>query len=129
MSPDNIKRSGWPGTARTPLNGLDMALAQFCHSMQPSDDVRHRWLAALASGHACLDLQDWPQQAAEVLGWPAEQLQVLPAGLAKAAVNLPWAQGDNSPLVLEGHRLYLRRAWQAEQTIKQNLRERLQQSL
>ena len=72
MSVGNINRSGWPGTARTPLNGLDMALAQFCHSMQPSDDVRHRWLAALAShqwgrGHACLDLQDWSQQAAEVL--------------------------------------------------------------
>ena len=134
MSVGNINRSGWPGAARTPLNGLDMALAQFCHSMQPSDDVRHRWLAALAShqwgrGHACLDLQNWPQQAAEVLGWPTEQLQALPAGLAEAAGNLPWAQGDNSPLVLHGHRLYLRRAWQAEQTIKQNLTQRLQQSL
>lgn len=134
MSLPPISRSAWPGTARTPLNALDTAFAEFCHSMQPSDDLRHRWLAALAShqwgrGHACLDLKNWPSQAAEVLGWPTEQSQALPAGLADAARSLPWAQGDASPLVMDGHRLYLRRAWQAEQTIKQNLTERLQLSL
>ena len=134
MSLPSVSRSVWPGTARTPLNQLDTAFAQFCHSMQPSDDLRHRWLAALAShqwgrGHACLDLKNWPPQAAEVLGWSTEQCQALPTGLADAARSLPWAQGDGSPLVMDGHRLYLRRAWQAEQTIKHNLSLRLQQSL
>ena len=134
MSLPSVSRSVWPGTARTPLNQLDTAFAQFCHSMQPSDDLRHLWLAALAShqwgrGHACLDLKNWPPQAAEVLGWSTEQCQALPTGLADAARSLPWAQGDVSPLVMDGHRLYLRRAWQAEQTIKHNLSLRLQQSL
>ena len=84
MKLSELTRTGWPGSARTPLQALDLAFAQFCQQQQPSEWIQHRWLAALTSyqwgrGHACLDLQDWPQQAAEVLGWPAEQLQVLPA--------------------------------------------------
>ncbi|MSQ65678.1 MAG: exodeoxyribonuclease V subunit alpha [Limnohabitans sp.] len=134
MSLSQLTRNDWSGTSRTPLNGLDLSLAQLCHSLQPSDDLRHRWLAALVShqwgrGHACLDLAGWPQQAAAMLDWTAEQLQALPDDLAAGLHSLPWTQGDNSPLVCAGKRLYLRRAWLAEQTIKDNLTTRLQQSM
>jgi exodeoxyribonuclease V alpha subunit len=91
-------------------------------------------LAALAShqwgrGHACLDLRDWSSQAAQVLAWTADQLQALPSDLATALQTLPWTQGEHSPLVLSAQRLYLRRAWQAEQTIRDNLQLRLQQAV
>ena len=134
MSLKDITDSAWPGVTATPLSKLDIALAQFCHGKQPSSDVRHRWLAALVShqwgrGHACLDLSQSPEQTAIALSWSTEQLQALPADLADAAHHMPWTQGDNSPLVLTGQRLYLRRAWQAEQTIQDNLATRLQQSL
>jgi exodeoxyribonuclease V alpha subunit len=43
--------------------------------------------------------------------------------------TLPWIQGDNSPLVLvqdtQGDRLYLRRAWNAEQSIRQHILQRI----
>jgi exodeoxyribonuclease V alpha subunit len=129
-----LTRNSWPGSARTPLQALDLAFAQFCQQQQPSEVLEHRWLAALTSyqwgrGHACLDLQDWPAQAASVLNWTAEQCQSLPTNLHLTANNLPWAQGEQSPLVWDGQRLYLRRAWQAEQTIRHNLSTRLQQTL
>ena len=129
-----LTRHPLPGSARTPLTALDWALAQFCHSLQASDDERHRWLAALAShqwgrGHACLDTSGWPQRAAEQLAWSPEQLQALPSDLIDGLHSLPWTQGENSPLVLAGDKLYLRRAWQAEHTIRDNLQARLQQSV
>ena len=64
-----------------------------------------------------------------MLNWTAEQCQSLPTDLHLAANNLPWAQGEQSPLVWDGQRLYLRRAWQAEQTIRHNLSTRLEQTL
>ena len=132
MSLRELTHSAWPGTGATPLNGLDLSLAQFCHALQPSPDIRHRWLVALVShqwgrGHACLDLSHWSQQTADLLGWTTEQLQALPPDLVTATDSLPWIHGDNSPLVLSGHRLYLRRAWHAEQSIQQNLAARLRQ--
>jgi exodeoxyribonuclease V alpha subunit len=96
------------------------------------------WLAALAShqwgrGHACLDLATLQTEAAALLGWNEEQTAVLPADLHQAAITLPWTQGDASPLVLTesesdastGARLYLRRAWTAEQNIRANIAQRL----
>ena len=118
----------------TPLTGLDKSLANLLHSKQPSDDPRHLWLAALTShqwgrGHACLDLATLQTQAAALLGWNDEQTSALPADLHQAANTLPWTQGDASPLVLtedtQGARLYLRRAWTAEQNIRQNIAQRL----
>jgi exodeoxyribonuclease V alpha subunit len=134
MRLSDITDNAWLGAAATPLSGLDIALAQFCHGMQASSDIRHRWLAALVShqwgrGHACLDLSQSPEQTAIALSWSPEQLQALPADLADAAHHIPWIQGDSSPLVLSAQRLYLRRAWQAEQTIQKNLATRLQQTL
>jgi exodeoxyribonuclease V alpha subunit len=120
---------------RAPFTRLDLAFAQYCHLQQPSDRVAHRWLAALTShqwgrGHACLDLQHWPPDAADhPLGWATPALQSLPEDLVEALDDLPWVEGDASPLVREGLRLYLRRAWEAEQTIRQHLRARMAQPM
>jgi exodeoxyribonuclease V alpha subunit len=117
-----------------PLTALDRAFAAFLATRQPTADARHLWLAALAShqygrGHACLDLSALASEPAELLGWKREALDLLPADLADAAPDLPWCQGGpTSPLVLEGPatagRLYLRRAWQSEQTVLARLAER-----
>lgn len=130
----DLLKQPWGQAHATPLTGLDTALANLLHSKQPSDDPRHLWLAALTShqwgrGHACLDLATLQNQAAALLGWSDEQVAVLPADLHQAASTLPWTQGDASPLVLtedtQAARLYLRRAWTAEQNIRQNIAQRL----
>jgi len=115
-----------------PLTALDRAFARFLQQAQPSEDGRHGWLAALTShqfgrGHACLDLALLASTGAQLLGWDAKLQALLPADLAQAADSLPWAQGDASPLVLDGQRLYLRRNWLAEQHIRASIAARLAQ--
>jgi len=115
-----------------PLTTLDLSLARFLQEAQPSVDARHAWLAALVShqfgrGHACLDLAVLTHHGVAYLGWEARLQAQLPADLTPAAASLPWAQGDASPLVLQQGRLYLRRNWQAEQTIRVSIRARLAQ--
>lgn len=116
------------------LSGLDMALANFLNTHQVSEDPRHLWLAALTSyqwgrGHACLDLNALQSQTHTLLGWSDEHITAIPKQLSVAASTLPWIQGDNSPLVLvqdtQGDRLYLRRAWNAEQSIRQHILQRI----
>ena len=119
----------WQAAAQAPFSDLDRAFVAFLLATQPSDDVRHAWLAALAShqygqGHACLDLQALQLNAADTLSWNSEQLQLLPPDLPAAAATLPWAQQANSPLVLVGHRLYLRRPYSSEQQILHSLQQR-----
>ena len=120
------------------LNGLDISFANFLQSHQASSDIRHFWLAALTShqwgrGHACLDLAALQSQAQQLLGWNQEQLEALPENLSAAAKNMPWVQGDSSPLVFaqdaQGERLYLRRAWHAEQTIQQQIIQRIRHAI
>ncbi len=120
------------------LTGLDISLANYFNSQQVSDDPRHLWLAALTSyqwgrGHACLDLNALQLQASALLGWNDEQVTALPKHLSAAAPALPWIQGDNSPLVLvqdtQGERLYLRRAWNAEQSIREHILQRINLSI
>jgi exodeoxyribonuclease V alpha subunit len=137
-----LLQSSWAQTA--PLTGLDKSLANLLQSKQPSDDPRHLWLAALTShqwgrGHACLDLAALPSEAGALLGWSDEQVALLPTDLHDAAATLAWTQGEASPLVLvqdigqenqQGYsahsaRLYLRRAWAAEQAIRQRITQRL----
>jgi len=117
---------------------LDRAFADFLQSQAPSSDHRHHALAALTSyqmgrGHTCLDLQGLQDQAAALLGWTAMQAQALPADLSAAVASLPWCVGEGAPLVLAGkapaQRLYLRRAYQAEQDVMHALRARLAQPL
>jgi len=122
----NLLASGWRGTSLTPLSDLDIALVQLLQNLQASSDERHLWLAALAShqwgrGHACLDLNAWPDNAGFLLGWSPQALAALPVNLALGLSNIPWTQGEHSPLVVEDKRLYLRRAWAAEQDIRKRL--------
>ena len=120
------------------LTGLDISLANYFNSQQVSDDPRHLWLAALTSyqwgrGHACLDLNALQLQASALLGWNDEQVAALPKHLSASAPTLPWIQGDNSPLVFvkdaQGERLYLRRAWNAEQSIREHILQRINLSI
>jgi len=117
---------------------LDRAFADFLQFQAPSSDPRHHGLAALTSyqmgrGHTCLDLQALQDQTAALLGWTAAQAQALPADLSAASASLPWCVGEGAPLVLTGEahaqRLYLRRAYQAEQDVMHALRARLAQPL
>ena len=128
----------WTLASELPLRDLDTVFANFINSQQPSPDMRHVWLAALTShqwgrGHACLDLAQLRSDAAQLLGWQPEEAAQLPPNLADAASSLPWTQGEHSPLVWQANphdtdgRLYLRRAWVAEQTIRQQISQRLAQ--
>jgi exodeoxyribonuclease V alpha subunit len=115
-----------------PCSGLDLAFARFLQQTQASADPRHELLAALASwqfgrGHACLDLALLDSAGVAALGWDARASAWLPDGLGAAAATLPWIEGPNSPLVLDGHRLYLRRNWNAEQSIRAAIEARLRQ--
>jgi exodeoxyribonuclease V alpha subunit len=116
-------RPRWQGT---PLTALDTAMAHSFQALQPSDDVRHLWLAALTHhqwtrGHACLELPALVQNPVALLGWEAPEAQSLPVDLPAAVSTLPWAQGTSSPLVVSGDRIYLRRAFEAEQRIRSAL--------
>ena len=123
-----------------PLTGLDRAFAQYLHQAQPSSDPRHGLLATLVSyqfgrGHACLDLDLLQQNGPMALGLDQRALPLLPTDLSQSAASLPWIQsqgeghnqGVNSPLVLDGPRLYLRRNWSAEQSIRASITARLAQ--
>ncbi|MFY8178805.1 MAG: AAA family ATPase, partial [Limnohabitans sp.] len=130
----DLLKQPWAQAHPTPLTSLDTALANLLQSKQPSDDPCHLWLAALTShqwgrGHACLDLATLQTQAGALLGWSDAQTASLPADLHQAAETLPWTRGEASPLVLakdtQGTRLYLRRAWTAEQAIRHHIAQRL----
>ena len=125
-----------PMTASTPLTALDLTFANVLQARQPSHDDRHRWLAALVShqwsrGHACLPLPALADDAAPLLGWSDAAVAALPSGWGDAVRDLPWCAGPASPLVLsdDGQRLYLRRAWQAEQQIRAAVQTRAHAAL
>ena len=127
----------WASDVESAFSALDLAFAAYLQGAMPSDDPCHAVLAALVShqygrGHACLDLASLTDDPARTLGWDASALAVLrgvaPAGWHAAAASLPWTQGQDSPLVLDGPRLYLRRNWAAEQLIRASIAERLSQA-
>jgi len=133
------------------IRPLDLSLIQMLKAQmlkqqraQPLPDDVWRWLALgsaqLAQGHLCLDLAQVLQQPALLLS-PAQrhgktlallQQWLLPQKLTEVLTQLQQAepvvsaaaqQLQNSPYVLEGSRLYLRRYWQYEQQIKQYLQQ------
>lgn len=115
-----------------PLTGLDKTFVKYLQENQPSDDPQHALLAALTSyqfgrGHACLDLNALQNFGAESLGLDSRANSLVPKLLIQAADSLPWAKGENSPMVLDGHRLYLRRNWNAEQSIRAAIKARMAQ--
>ena len=128
------------------IRPLDFALVQMLQQKAGKflpDDL-WCWLALgsaqLAQGHLCLDIAQVLQQPALLLS-PSQrygktlqliqqwlfpmQLNALQALLqhAEPVVALAGAPQHNSPFVLEGNRLYLRRYWQYEQQIKNYLNQ------
>lgn len=124
------------------LRPVDRALARFLHDECPDAHPLLLLAAALAShqlgrGHACLDLRatladPWmalslpPESAAaEAAGappvLPAEVLSGISLNDWRAALQHAELTADGpgqTPLVLAGDRLYLRRYWQCERTIE-----------
>lgn len=152
-SPFASALAGWPWTA------LDVAWLQFLKSHQTTLEPLHDLLALLVSyqmgrGHACLDLDALIHDPAHLLDWTDAQTKALnqlvansklneqPVDLfatpynpwAGAAKTMPWATGDNSPILLsfkedgQAQRVYLRRAWHAEQSIQASVQMRLSQN-
>ena len=108
----------------------------------------------MGRGHACLDLDALIQDPANLLDWtdaqtkalhqqlanskldeqPADLFAVLHNPWAQAAKTMPWAIGDHSPIMVsfkedgQAQRVYLRRAWHAEQSIQASVQMRLSQN-
>ncbi|WP_225737618.1 exodeoxyribonuclease V subunit alpha [Dyella acidiphila] len=113
------------------LRPLDLAFARFIGERDPQADPRLLLLAALTSqllgeGHPCLDLQALEALAAEH-AWPREWLDLLATTALPVSPLLASADGlpANAPLVLDRHRLYLRRYWRYECGVAQQMLARL----
>jgi exodeoxyribonuclease V alpha subunit len=131
------------------LRALDAGFARFLWLEEPQAPPLLVLAAALAShqlgrGHVCLDLQatlddpafalslppDGPQAlaAAEPPQAPAEVLAGVNLARWLTALDQPALVGTdagNTPLVLVGTRLYLRRYWQYEQDVRAGIERRL----
>lgn len=147
---DAIERwvqAGW-------LRELDRSLAAFFSRLAPAADPMVILAAALAShqlgrGHACLDLRATLHDAQRALSLPPEgaapaqdRAEALPAteapsqwlhglsldawtGALDAQPALVGAGPGATPLVRAGHRLYLRRYWQYEQSVRAEVARRV----
>ena len=116
-------------SAAQALTPLDRAWADFLCQQIPASHPSQIWLAALTShqwgrGHACLDVAALQADPARLLGWNQADANALPNDWAEALASLPWCEGAHSPMVAHQHRLYLRRAWRAEASIRQQLQAR-----
>ncbi|KAA3651799.1 MAG: exodeoxyribonuclease V subunit alpha [Proteobacteria bacterium] len=133
-------------TERGWLRPIDGAFAAFLRHEVPAAPPLLILAAALAShqlgrGHVCLDLAATLADPAFALSLPPDGAEPAPAerlpGAVLRTVTLEaWlaalrcealvGHGDGaSPLVLVGHRLYLRRYWQYEQAVRQGIDQRL----
>lgn len=132
------------------LRTLDGAFARFLLDEAPDAPPLLLLAAALAShqlgrGHVCLDLQATLDDPAFALSLPPDGPQLpteeppLPPAEVLAGVTLTQWLGaldapdlvgrehGNTPLVLAGTRLYLRRYWQYEQDVRAGIEARLAQ--
>jgi exodeoxyribonuclease V alpha subunit len=130
------------------LRDVDRAFAAFLAREAPDAHPLLLLAAALAShqlgrSHVCLDLRAVLADAGEALALPPEDVEdqkarqapvELLAGLRladwRAALQHPALVGEgpgNTPLVLQGDRLYLRRYWQHERTVRESIAARLAQ--
>jgi exodeoxyribonuclease V alpha subunit len=131
------------------LRALDAGFARFLSLEEPHAPPLLLLAAALAShqlgrGHVCLDLQATLDDPAFALSLPPDGQQMPMAteppqaptevlagvNLARwlAALDQPvlvGKQAGNTPLVLVGTRLYLRRYWQYEQDVRAGIERRL----
>ncbi|WP_290524507.1 exodeoxyribonuclease V subunit alpha [Alcanivorax sp.] len=117
------------------LRDLDVAIARFLQQQCSDASYEVLLLAAFtsnqqASGHLCLDFEN---DALSTQLWgtspPAELTQLLPGTPAqwrKALQQSPLVSDDGStPLVLDNHRLYLRRSWSQERSVANAIATRL----
>ncbi|MDM0012470.1 exodeoxyribonuclease V subunit alpha [Variovorax sp. J22P168] len=127
------------------LRALDRSFAVFLAQRAPDADPLLILGAALAShqlgrGHACLDLQAALADAGQALSMPPEGAAAAAAAADAAPITAPaallagvtlarWTRAlghpglvasgaGSTPLVCVGHRLYLRRYWQYEQSVR-----------
>jgi len=131
------------------LREVDLAFARFLAREVPEADPLLQVAAALAShqlgrGHVCLDLAALARDPSEALALPPEDARAPgqvapppePAALLAGIGLAEWQQAladprvvaagaGDTPLVLEGTRLYLRRYWQHEQTVRAGIAQRL----
>lgn len=128
------------------LRPIDVAFAAFLRHEVPTAPPLAILAAALAShqlgrGHVCLDLAATLADPAFALSLPPDGAEPAPAehqpGTLLRTVTLDAWQAalccealvghgaGASPLVLVGHRLYLRRYWQYEQDVRQGIDQRL----
>lgn len=113
------------------LNELDVALADLMQQQQPQTSSDAYLLAALTSytyrqGHACLMLDDTLNQLQIQKLSSEAPIEQLSADWQQTLATCPWWQLDRlAPLCWQDNRLYLRRVWQDEQLIIQQLRSRL----
>ncbi|RDS85711.1 exodeoxyribonuclease V subunit alpha [Dyella psychrodurans] len=117
--------------ARRVLRPLDMAFARFIGECDPNAEPCLLLLAALASrqlgdGHPCLDLQAASGLAQEQ-NWPASWAEMLAAAPSLQSSLLARSDGmpAEAPLVLDRHRVYLRRYWEYECRVAHGIMLRL----
>lgn len=125
-------QAGW-------LRPLDAAFARFLAHEVPQAPPTLLLAAALAShqlgrGHTCLDLDALVESPSATLGLtgPLEALRPLTLAHWLQATDCPAIVGHGDgpqPLVLEQHRLYLRRHWTYEQAVRGHLRQRMATAL
>lgn len=106
------------------LRPLDVALAQLVAAHARDDEAV--WLTALVSylgsqGHVCLDLATPPGQPFDSTEcpWRPPATAPVPDGIVLGA------PGDNTPLIIDGTRLYLARHYDAEGRVAAAVRSRL----
>lgn len=117
------------------LRHLDVKVAEFLCEQFPQASSQALLLAALVSaqqaeGHLCLDVSE-PNLYQRLFQAELENitLELLPESTEEWPHLLqesPLCVGANSPLVLEGTRIYLRRYWQQEAQVAAAIRQRLQ---
>jgi exodeoxyribonuclease V alpha subunit len=138
---DRWVEEGW-------LSQLNRAFARFLWQLEPNAGDAVLWAGALVShqldrGEVYLDLESLTQQPGLTLAIPSDEDWTFRSESAQAELStlkaFPLAQWqsdlqnsvlvsageDNTPLVLDGNRLYLRRYWQYQQTLDRCIHDRL----
>lgn len=135
MSRDAMLAMLAEAVTRRALRALDLAFARFIAECDPAAEPSLLLLAALASrqlggGHPCLDLHALDALAIEQ-EWPTSWLELLSTAPMPASRLLAGADGlpEHAPLVLDRHRLYLRRYWNYECHVAAGITTRLSEGM
>ncbi|MDO8939039.1 MAG: exodeoxyribonuclease V subunit alpha [Methylicorpusculum sp.] len=131
------------------LSQLDRAFAHFLLTQDAQANEAVLWAGALLSrqleqGEVFLDLEKLSRQPGLTLAIPGHEVRrsgnetvFAEVAILQAYTLQHWKQaladsplislgGGNTPLVLDGHRLYLRRYWQYQQILNASIQSRLQ---